>query len=81
MRPVAFTAGADGPNPARDRDAETIWCGDVAALETKLGSTGGGLVIEQSLPIGATPLKRIAVEDRTGGHTAAAPVLKERTLR
>ncbi|WP_338503691.1 hypothetical protein V6R86_08455 [Sphingomonas kaistensis] len=82
LRPVAFEAGGSGPHPGRDRDAETIWCGDVSKLQDALETTGGGLVIERALPIGATPLKRIAVERAKGGVAAAdAPALRERTLR
>lgn len=81
MRPVAFDAGGVGPDPSRDRDAETIWCGDVSALQETLGNAGGGLVIEKSLPIGATPLKRIAVAAGEAAAAAAAPVLRERTIR
>ncbi|MCP3732204.1 hypothetical protein M9978_17425 [Sphingomonas sp. MG17] len=82
MRPVAFEAGGVGPDPGRDRDAETIWCGDVSTLQDALASAGGGLVIERSLPVGATPLKRIAVERKAGAISAAdAPALRERTLR
>lgn len=80
MRAVAFDAGDRGPDPARDCDAEAIWCGDVAALQDRLGAIGGGLVIEKSLPVGATPLKRIAI---AGDRYAAseAPTLRERTRR
>ncbi len=81
MRPVAFDAGGVGPDPSRDRDAETIWCGDVSALRESLGDAGGGFVIENALPIGATPLKRIAVAAGEEAAAAAAPVLRERTLR
>jgi hypothetical protein len=83
MRPVAFEAGGVGPDPARDRDAETIWCGDVSVLQNALAEAGGGLVIERALPVGATPLRRIAVEHPPGGATAAAdaPALRDRTLR
>ena len=82
MRPVAFDEGGVGPDPGRDRDAETIWCGDVSTLQDALTKAGGGLVIERALPVGATPLKRIEVE-RSAGHAAAAdsPVMRERTLR
>ena len=80
MRPVAFDAGGVGPNPSRDRDAETIWCGDLSALQESLGDASGGLVIERALPIGTTPLKRIAVAARETATAAAGPVLRERTL-
>lgn len=82
MRPVAFEAGGVGPDAGRDRDAETIWCGDVSTLQDALARAGDGLVIERALPVGATPLKRIAIE-RPADSTAAAeaPALRERTLR
>lgn len=81
MRPVAFDAGGAGPDTSRDRDAETIWCGDVSALQGVLGKAGGGLMIEKSLPIGATPLKRILVERASTAGASEAPVRRERTLR
>jgi hypothetical protein len=81
MRPVAFDAGGGGPDPSRDRDAETIWCGDVSALQESLGDAGGGLVIEKALPIGATPLKRIAVTAGEVAAASAAPAPRERTIR
>ncbi|GGB39707.1 hypothetical protein GCM10011380_31540 [Sphingomonas metalli] len=82
MRPVAFEASGVGPDPGRDRDAETIWCGDVSTLQDALAAAGGGLVIDRALPVGATPLKRIAVERSEGVASAAdAPARRERTLR
>lgn len=82
MRAVAFDAGGRGPDPSRDRDAETIWCGDVSGLEERLSKIGGGLVIERALPVGATPLKRIAVKaPADSGAVAAAPASRQRTLR
>lgn len=64
LRPVAFERGGRGPDSGRDRDAETIWCGDVSALRERLASLGGSLEIERAQPIGAVPLKRI---ERSGG--------------
>ncbi|MGR4863231.1 hypothetical protein [Caulobacter sp. LARHSG274] len=62
---------------ARDRDAETLWCGDVAALKADLAQAGGDLVIEKALAIGATPLKRIEVAGQAPGiEVARAPGLK-----
>lgn len=83
MRPVAFEATGRGPNPSRDRDAETIWCGDVSRLDKHLEGLGGDFVIERSLPIGATPLRRISVAGSDVAAAAAAEVptrLKGRTL-
>jgi hypothetical protein len=81
MRPVAFEAGGRGPDPSRDRDAETIWCGDVSSLQERLFEAGGGLRIERALPVGATPLKRIPVDRPEQAATEAAPARRERTIR
>ena len=82
MRAVAFEAGGHGPDPSRDLDAETIWCGDVAVLDERLSRIGGGLKIERALPVGATPLKRIVIETPTDpGAAVAIPTLRTRSLR
>lgn len=81
MRPVAFEADGAGPDPARDRDAETLWCGDVAVLQQALADAGSQLVIEKSLPIGATPIKRIAEKGAAGSSSREAPNPKQRSLR
>lgn len=78
MRAVALMGGTAGPDPARDRDAETLWCGDVAALEARLAAEGGGLTIVKALPIGATPLKRVT--EPTASRTEAREGPGQRTL-
>lgn len=77
MRVVAF---GEGPaDPARDRDAETLWCGDVSVLQERLASAGAALTIEKALPVGAAPLKRLpAAEDRTWSREERTP--QARTL-
>ena len=60
MRVVAFDAGP--PDKARDRDAEVLWCGDVAKLSESLAKIGSALVIEKALPVGATPVKRVLAQ-------------------
>lgn len=54
-------AVALSPSPSRDasrdRDVETIWCGEFAALQKRMADSGGGILIEQALAVGATPLK------------------------
>jgi len=65
MRPVALERAGQASDPSRDRDAETIWCGQVTQLAKALADAGGGLEIIRSLPIGATPLKRISVAGST----------------
>jgi hypothetical protein len=82
MRVVAFTDSGTAPNLARDKDAETLWCGDVAALQAQLAKAGGGLVIERALAVGATPLKRIAAPAGVASRTARdGPAQQSRTLR
>jgi hypothetical protein len=81
MRAVAFETGGRGPDITRDRDAETIWCGDVSNLQERLAATGSDLSIEKALPIGATPLKRLAIAGAEWTSSAEAPAPRERTLR
>jgi hypothetical protein len=80
MRAVAFEVAGRGPDPARDCDAETIWCGHVSKLKERLATIGGGLKIEKALPVGATPLKRVAVEGTTHCEIEL-PAPRERSLR
>jgi hypothetical protein len=82
MRAVAFTGGAASPDPVRDRDAETLWCGDVSALQAQLAAVGGGLEIERALAIGATPLKRLLEPTSDDRYEAReGPTQRTRTLR
>ena len=69
MRVVAFD-GVAAADASRDRDAETLWCGDVAALEQDLARRGGGLVIERALAVGAAPVKRVAAVSVEAEHLA-----------
>jgi len=60
MRVVAFGGEGEAADLARDKDAETQWCGDVATLQAALTTAGASLVIERALAVGATPVKRVA---------------------
>ncbi len=81
VRAVAFDADGDTADFARDRDAETIWCGEVTELEADLANAGTELIIEKSRPVGEIPLKRVPL----GGTSAARPTdiraPNQRTLR
>lgn len=79
MRALVFDDGDGGPDPGRDRDAETMWCGDVSSLQDRLAEIGGGLVIEKALPVGATPLKRVALSSDRHRPATSSP-LQTRTL-
>lgn len=80
FRPVAFESDGRGPDATRDRDAETIWCGDVAALREGLAKLGDRLEIERAQPIGAVPLKRVERKDAADARAADAPARRTRTL-
>lgn len=81
MKPVAFEANGCGPDPSKDRDAETIWCGDVRNLEKRLAELGDALQIERSLPIGAVPLKRVVTSDNLTANEADVPVIRQKSLK
>ena len=60
MRTVAFRSASAPTEVARDRDAETIFCGDVTKLQTLFAEAGGEIAIERALPVGAAPLRVVA---------------------
>jgi hypothetical protein len=70
MRVIGFGTTAD---PSRDRDAETLWCGDVEQLRVTLAARGADLAIEKALPAGAAPVKRIASDGELSLMPAAVP--------
>ena len=78
MRPIAFTGQGDEPDPARDADAETIWCGELAVLQSRLAELGDGLVVEHALAIGETPLKRVPAA--VGSVSASASAVRPGTV-
>lgn len=80
MRPVAFAAPGQPADTSRDRDAETIWCGQASELSKALAASGGGMEIVRSLPIGATPLKRIVATDHVAVDEAEMTTGRERSL-
>lgn len=69
MRVVA--ANGSARTTGRDRDAETIWCGDVEMLRHALSQAGTDLAIEKALPVGAAPLKLVPQEELGVGHVSA----------
>lgn len=50
---------SDSHDRARDRDIETIWCGEFTRLRSLLAKRGSELTIEKALAIGEVPLKVI----------------------
>lgn len=45
---------------ARDRDVESMWCGEFGQLQDLLASQGDELLIERAMGIGAVPLKLVS---------------------
>ena len=83
MRTVAVRNPGSSVDSARDTDAETIFCSDVATLQKRLGEAGGDLFIERALPVGSTPLKIVteasdARSDEAPHHVP--PTTKQRTI-
>jgi hypothetical protein len=64
VRAVAFGNSTDARDTTRDRDIETIWCGEFKRLQSLIAKDGGSLAIEHARPIGQFPLK--LVEDKYG---------------
>ncbi|MGF6758088.1 hypothetical protein [Paraburkholderia sp. GAS42] len=60
VRAVALSENRD---VNRDKDVETIWCGEFSRLQQLVAENGNNLVIERALGVGQIPLK--VVEDRT----------------
>lgn len=58
-RTVAFS---EGRNIARDRDVETIWCGNFGKLREMVSKSGGHIDLERAEPIGSVPLKVVAID-------------------
>lgn len=68
VRAVAFSSDRD---LARDRDVETLWCGDLTKLKALFGARATTLELERALPVGATPLKVVDVADSSMRHGEA----------
>lgn len=47
----------------RDKDIETLWCGDFTKLQQWLAKQGSDLIIEKALPVGAVALKSVITEE------------------
>jgi len=56
VRTVALSVDRD---INRDKDVETIWCGEFTKLQELLAEHGNNLAIERALGVGAVPLKVI----------------------
>ncbi|MBU7443407.1 hypothetical protein [Paraburkholderia fungorum] len=73
VRAVTLSANRDS---ARDKDVETLWCGDFGRLQELLVAEGDSLLIERALGVGEVPLKVIR-----DAESDTASVDKQRSLR
>ncbi|MDT3420665.1 hypothetical protein QF008_002418 [Pseudomonas protegens] len=60
VRAVALSAQRD---TQRDKDIETIWCGEFQRLQALLAARGDDLSIEKALAVGAVPLREVLLDD------------------
>lgn len=62
VRAVALDENRD---VSRDKDVETIWCGEFARLQQLVSENGDNLLIERALGVGQVPLKVVADTSQT----------------
>jgi hypothetical protein len=60
VRAVALGDAAVSRDVGSDRDAEALWCTEFTQLKLRLAKAGASVIVEQALPVGATPLKIVA---------------------
>ncbi|MHC2255745.1 hypothetical protein ACVILK_005437 [Bradyrhizobium embrapense] len=57
VRAVGLGNPADPRDAGRDKDMETIWCGEFERLQSLVAQAGGNVSIESARPAGQFPLK------------------------
>ena len=77
VRAVGIGNPTDARDTSRDRDMETIWCGEFQRLQALVGKSGGNLSLESARPVGQYPLK---VVPDLGGSRVADDVAATRHL-
>lgn len=60
VRAVGIGDSAEARDANRDRDMETIWCGEFDRLKALVAKTGGNVSIESARPVGQFPLKVVS---------------------
>lgn len=60
VRAVGLGNPADPRDAGRDKDMETIWCGEFERLQSLVAKAGGNVSIESARPVGQYPLKVVA---------------------
>jgi hypothetical protein len=66
VRAVGIGSSAESRDVSRDRDMETIWCGEFDRLKALVAKAGGNVSIESARPVGQFPLK--VVSDPVASH-------------
>lgn len=74
VRAVALSEHRD---TSRDRDVETVWCGEFTRLQQLVAEGGNNLVIERAMGVGQVPLKIVGDMASTEHSSGLA---KKRTL-
>jgi hypothetical protein len=69
VRPVRFAAPGTTGDASRDRDIETIWCGDFDRLRESLAKLDAEVTVEKATPIGATPVMVVEQETQEAGRS------------
>lgn len=71
VRAVALSAHHDtSRDTSRDKDVETLWCGEFGKLQALLAAQGDHLLIERALGVGEAPLKVVADNERDATEVA-----------
>jgi len=60
VRAVGIGNPAEARDPIRNRDMETIWCGEFERLQSLVAKAGGKVSIETARPVGQYRLKVVA---------------------
>ena len=77
VRAVGIGNPAEARDAGRDRDMETIWCGEFERLQSLVAKAGGNVAIESARPVGQYPLK---VVTDLAAHPADIDVTSTRHL-
>lgn len=77
VRAVAFGNSTEMRDAGRDRDIETIWCGEFKRLQSLIAKDGGHLAIEHARPVGQFPLKVVEDKYTTAGDSDAIKVTRQ----
>jgi len=78
VRAVGIGNSAEVRDANRDRDMETIWCGEFDRLKALVAKAGGEVAIQSARPVGQFPLK--IVSDPVASHEIEVIERQHRSL-